>query len=65
MRNKGIDSLEKLMQSAIDSGVQMIACQMSMDVMGVAKEDLLDEVQIGGVATYLEEAEQASLNLFI
>jgi peroxiredoxin family protein len=49
----------------MENGVEMIACQMSMDVMGVAKEELLDGVQIGGVATYLSEAEQSNLNLFI
>jgi len=43
----------------------MIACQMSMDVMGVDAAELLEGVQIGGVATYLEEAEQSNVNLFI
>ncbi len=62
---KGIDSLESLRQQAIDSGVEFIACQMSMDVMGVKKEELLDEVTIGGVATYMERADQSNVNLFI
>jgi peroxiredoxin family protein/rhodanese-related sulfurtransferase/TusA-related sulfurtransferase len=65
MLSKKVDSLEDMLQSALDNGVEMIACQMSMDVMGVAKEELLDGVQIGGVATYLSEAEQSNLNLFI
>ena len=65
MKNKGIDSLETLRQQAIDNGVEFIACQMSMDVMGVKKEELLDNVRIGGVATYMERAENAGLNLFI
>lgn len=65
MKRKGIDSLESLMQQAIDSGVEFIGCQMSMDVMGVKKEELLDNVSIGGVATYMERAENAGLNLFI
>jgi peroxiredoxin family protein len=43
----------------------MIACQMSMDVMGVSKEELIDNVKIGGVASYLEEAEKSNVNLFI
>ena len=53
MKRKQIDSLESLRQQAIDNGVEFIACQMSMDVMGVKREELLDEVTIGGVATYL------------
>jgi peroxiredoxin family protein len=65
MRKKGIDSLEQLRQQAIDNGVEFIACQMSMDVMGVKKEELLDNVTLGGVATYMERAEQANVNLFI
>ena len=65
MKNKGIDSLESLRQQAIDSGVEFIACQMSMDVMGVKREELLDDVTVGGVATYMERAEEANVNLFI
>ncbi|MDD2214946.1 MAG: DsrE/DsrF/DrsH-like family protein, partial [Eubacteriales bacterium] len=47
------------------NGVEFIACQMSMDVMGVKKEELLDCVTVGGVATYMERAENANVNLFI
>lgn len=65
MNRKGIDSLESLRQQAIDNGVEFIACQMSMDVMGVKKEELLDNVTIGGVATYMDRAEEANVNLFI
>ncbi|MGL4518255.1 MAG: FAD-dependent oxidoreductase [Phocaeicola sp.] len=65
MKRKQIDSLESLRQQAIDNGVEFIACQMSMDVMGVKREELLDEVTIGGVATYMERAENANVNLFI
>lgn len=65
MKTKGVDSLEMLRQQAIDSGVEFIACQMSMDVMGVKHEELLDNVQIGGVASYMERADQANVNLFI
>ena len=65
MKKKGVDSLETLRQQAIDNGVEFIACQMSMDVMGVKREELLDEVTIGGVATYMDRAEQANVNLFI
>ncbi|MDD4922511.1 MAG: FAD-dependent oxidoreductase [Bacteroidales bacterium] len=66
MKQKQIESLESLMKLAIDSGqVEMIACTMSMDVMGVKREELLDTVTLGGVASYLEQTEQANLNLFI
>lgn len=65
MNKKGIDSLESLRRQALENGVEFIACQMSMDVMGVKQEELLDEVTIGGVATYMERADHANVNLFI
>ena len=65
MKEKGIDSLESLRQQALENGVEFIACQMSMDVMGVKQEELLNEVTIGGVATYMERADNANVNLFI
>ena len=65
MNKKGIDSLESRRQQALENGVEFIACQMSMDVMGVKQEELLDEVTVGGVATYMERADNANVNLFI
>ncbi len=65
MNNKKIESLENLIKQAEEAGVEFIACQMSMDVMGVKREELVDNLTIGGVATYMERAEQANLNLFI
>lgn len=65
MKRKSVDSLESLRQQAIDNGVEFIACQMSMDVMGVKREELLDEVTVGGVTTYMDRAEQSNVNLFI
>ena len=65
MKRKGIESLESLREQAIAQGVEFIACQMSMDVMGVKKEELLDEVTTGGVATYMERADYANVNMFI
>lgn len=65
MKRKNVDSLEQLREAAISNGVEFIACQMSMDVMGVDKEELLDNVTIGGVATYMNRTEDANLNLFI
>ena len=65
MRSKNIYSLEEMRRQALDNGVEFIACQMSMDMMGIVQEELLDGVTIGGVATYMERAEQANVNLFI
>lgn len=65
MKRKGIDSLESLRSQALAQGVEFIACQMSMDMMGIHREELLDEVTIGGVATYMERADKANVNLFI
>jgi CoA-disulfide reductase len=65
MKNKNISSLEELIQAALDSGIEIVACQMSMDVMGLKKEELIDGVKIGGVGYYLGEAEDSNVNLFI
>ncbi len=65
MKKHNVDSLESLIQSAIDNGVELIACQMSMDLLGIKREELIDEVGIGGVAAYLERADEANMNLFI
>ena len=65
MKKKNISQLEELRQQAMDSGVEFIACQMSMDMMGVHQEELIDGVTIGGVATYMNRAEDACVNLFI
>ena len=65
MRKKNINQLEELRQQAMDSGVEFIACQMSMDMMGVKQKELIDGVTIGGVATYMNRAEDACVNLFI
>ncbi len=65
MKRKGIDSLESLRSQALAQGVEFIACQMSMDMMGIQREELLDDVTIGGVATYMERADKANVNLFI
>ncbi|MGE5559682.1 MAG: DsrE/DsrF/DrsH-like family protein, partial [Chloroflexota bacterium] len=65
MDDKKIASLEALMVQARKAGVRLMACQMSMDVMGVKPEELIDGVEIGGVATYLAAAEQGNVNLFI
>jgi NADPH-dependent 2,4-dienoyl-CoA reductase/sulfur reductase-like enzyme/peroxiredoxin family protein/rhodanese-related sulfurtransferase/TusA-related sulfurtransferase len=65
MKSKNVSSLEELIQSAIDQGVEIVACQMSMDLMGIAREELIDGVGIGGVGYYLGKADQSGHNLFI
>lgn len=65
MKRKGVDSLESLRSQALEQGVEFIACQMSMDMMGIQREELLDEITLGGVATYMERADHANVNLFI
>lgn len=65
MKRKGVDSLESLRRQALMQGVEFIACQMSMDMMGIQREELLDEITVGGVATYMERADKANVNLFI
>jgi len=65
MKKHNVSSLEELIQSAINAGVEMVACQMSMDLLGIKKEELIDGVKVGGVGYYLGEAEDSSINLFI
>lgn len=65
MREKGVSSLEELIQNALDHGVRIVACQMSMDIMGIRKEELLDGVELGGVSTFLGSGEQSDVSLFI
>lgn len=65
MRDKNVSSLEELMKSAMDNGVKLVACTMSMDVMGIRKEELIDGVELAGVASYLGDAEKSNVNLFI
>jgi CoA-disulfide reductase len=65
MEKKNVDSLEDLIKNAAEMGIEMVACSMSMDVMGIKAEELIDGVQIGGVAAYLGKAEQSNINLFV
>ena len=65
MKSKNVTSFEELLQSAMHDGVRIIACQMSMDIMGIKPEELIDGVEIAGVATFLGSAELSDTNLFI
>ncbi|MCK7486722.1 MAG: DsrE/DsrF/DrsH-like family protein [Bacillus subtilis] len=59
MKKKNVDSLQVLMKSAMEMGVSIIACAMSMDIMGIKKEELIDGIEIAGVATYLGDTTEA------
>ena len=65
MREKNVETLENLMKQAIENGVKLVACTMSMDVMGIRKEEIIDGVEFAGVASYLGDAENSDVNLFI
>lgn len=65
MHDKGVETPGHLLQSLIDGGAQLIACQMSMDVMGIVQAELIDGVEIGGVAAFLGEASESGTTLFI
>jgi NADPH-dependent 2,4-dienoyl-CoA reductase/sulfur reductase-like enzyme/peroxiredoxin family protein/TusA-related sulfurtransferase/rhodanese-related sulfurtransferase len=65
MKSKNVDSLETLIRKAQDAGVNIIACTMSMDIMGIKEDELIDGIDYAGVGTYLGESEEANLNLFI
>ncbi|WP_312636536.1 FAD-dependent oxidoreductase [Oscillibacter sp.] len=65
MNDKNVDSLEALIQKAMKQGVKIVACTMSMDVMGIKEEELIEGVELGGVGAYLGDAEESNVNLFI
>ncbi|MGE4454402.1 MAG: DsrE/DsrF/DrsH-like family protein [Sphaerochaeta sp.] len=65
MKKKHVDQVTQMFEDAKSSGVRMVACQMSMDIMGITKEELLDGIEVGGVATYMGAASESKVNLFI
>lgn len=65
MKSKQVASLEELVQMAREMGVRIIACQMSMDVLGIKKDELWDDVEVGGVATFLADAAKSKVTLFL
>lgn len=60
-----VESLRSIMEMAVECGVKIVACQMSMDVMGLKKEDLIEGVEVGGVAAFLGSAYSGDVSLFI
>lgn len=65
MKKHNVDDIDTLIKNAIDMGVKVVACAMSMDLMGIKKEEFIEGVEIGGVASYLGATEDSGLNLFI
>ncbi len=65
MKKKNVDSLETLIKKAMAAGVKIVACTMSMDVMGIKEQELIEGVELGGVGAYLGDAEESNVNLFI
>jgi peroxiredoxin family protein len=63
MQKANVAKLGELLEIALESGVKLIACQMTMDVMGIKKEDLIDGLEVGGAATFLEFASQNAVTL--
>ncbi len=63
MKKARVPKLSELLETAKEMGVRLIACQMTMDVMGIKKEDLIDGIEIGGAATFLEFASQNAITL--
>jgi peroxiredoxin family protein len=64
-RKSGVASISQLLAMAKESGVKLIGCQMTMDAMGVKQSDIIDGVEFGGAATWLDAASEAQINLFI
>jgi len=65
IKKKGVASIEELREAAVLSDVNMIACQMTMDLFEYSEDDMIDEISLGGAATYMEEALKADINLYI
>ena len=65
MRDENVMPLTELIATAREQGIKLVACTMSMDVMGLRKEELLDDIEYAGVASYLGDADESNVNLFI
>ncbi len=65
IKKKGVASIEELRDMAVEAEVKMIACQMTMDLFEYKKEDMIDGLELGGAATYMEQALKSDVNLFV
>lgn len=65
MKQKGVASIEDLREASVDLEIRMIACQMTLDLFEYTPDDMIDGVELGGAATYMETAAKSDINLFI
>ncbi len=65
MAQKGVASIEDLREASVDLDIRMIACQMTMDLFEYDTKDMIDGIELGGAATYMETASNSEINLFI
>jgi len=65
IKKKGVASIEDLREAAVDMEVKMIACQMTLDLFELDKKDMIEGIEIGGAATWMEEATKSDINLYI
>ncbi|MDQ7081435.1 MAG: DsrE/DsrF/DrsH-like family protein [Paracoccaceae bacterium] len=65
IKKKGVASIPELREAAVDLDIRIIACQMTLDLFELKKEDMIDGIEIGGAATYMETATKSDINLYI
>ena len=65
IKKKGVASIEELREAAVESDINIIACQMTMDLFEFKKEDMIEGVKLGGAAAYMEQALKSHINLYI
>ncbi len=65
IKKKGVASIPELRELAVEADVRMIACQMTLDLFEYSKDDMIEGIELGGAATYIEVATQSHINLFI
>jgi len=65
IKKKGVASIEDLREAAIESEIKIIGCQMTLDLFELDRKDMIEEMEIGGAATWMEEASKSDINLYI
>jgi len=65
MKTKGVASVEELRDLCLEADVKLIACQMTVDLFDFKKDDLIDDIELGGAATFFEFAGEADVSLFV
>jgi peroxiredoxin family protein len=65
IKSKGVATIEELRDLCLEADAKLIGCQMTIDLFDMKREDFIDDIDIGGAATYFEHAGKANVNLFI